>query len=136
MKYLKWTGVLAALLLIVTCFIPWAYYADVKEHFTGFFSHDNNYGKPGKFFVSLGIIFLVLTFIPKVWARRVNLFIAALLVAYAIKTYILFTSCYKAYCPQKEAGIYLLLICTVIILIASVFPDMKIEEKKRDNIAG
>jgi len=48
MKYSQWIGVIAALLLIGACFMPWAYFPDLDKEFTGFFSQGNIYGKPGK----------------------------------------------------------------------------------------
>jgi hypothetical protein len=37
MKYSQWTGIVAALLLIAACFMPWAYFPDLGKNFTGFF---------------------------------------------------------------------------------------------------
>ena len=132
MKYIKWVGLLAALLLIVICFIPWTYHADVGKNFTGFFSEKNTYGKPGVFFVFFGIVFIALTLIAKVWTGRINLFLSAIMVAYAFKTYILYTSCYNAYCPEKKAGIYLLVICNLMVLLAVVFPDIRINNRSKN----
>ena len=103
MKYSKWIGALAAFALILVCFMPWTYHADVGKNFTGFFSEKNAYGKPGAFFIFFSISFIILVFMPKLWARRINLFLSAIMIAYAVKTYILYTSCYNAYCPEKKA---------------------------------
>ena len=62
-------GIVAALLLIIFCFIPWAYYPDLQENFTGFYSSQNNYGKPGKAFIFLSVLSIVFFLIPKVWAK-------------------------------------------------------------------
>ncbi|MBL0146322.1 MAG: hypothetical protein IPP48_11725 [Chitinophagaceae bacterium] len=129
-KILHWLGVLAAITLLVSCFLPWAYYADINETFTGFYSYKNNYGKPGKFLMAIAISGLVFTLLPKVWAKRVNLFLAALGLGYAIKTYVLFTSCYNAYCPQKLTGIYVMLIASAVLLISTVFPNLTLGPKK------
>jgi hypothetical protein len=128
MKYSKLIGVGACLILIVGCFIPWAYYADINKTFTGFFSENNSYGKPGKFLVFFGVASAALILLDKVWAKRTHLFFSAVGVGYAIKTYILFTSCYNAYCPEKKAGIYIMLYSTILILIVSIFPDMKLKK--------
>jgi len=127
-KLIYWAGVAACIILIISCFVPWTYHADVGKTFNGFFSEQNQYGKPGKMLVFFGLIILVFMLLPRVWAKRANLFLTAFLLAYAIKTYILFTSCYNAYCPEKKAGIFIMLFCTLIMLIASVFPNMKITD--------
>ncbi len=94
-----------------------------------FFSEKNMYGKPGKFLIFFSVVSAILILLKKVWAKRVHLFLAALFTGYAIKTYILFASCYNAYCPDKKPGIYLMLVCCIIILVVAIFPDMKAPSK-------
>lgn len=132
MKYSKWIGIVACLALVAICFMPWTYHADIGKTFTGFFSEKNAYGRPGKFFIFFCSFFILMSVINKVWARRVNLFMAAIMVAYAIKTYILYASCYNAYCPEKQVGIYLLIVCNLLILATAIFPDMKLESKEEN----
>ena len=132
-KILHWLGVAACILLIISCFLPWAYFADphipleAERTFTGFFSYQNNYGKPGKVMVTAALIVLTFMFTPRVWAKRINLFLCAILVGYGIKTYILFVSCYNAYCPEKKAGIFLMLIASMIMLVAAALPRLDLK---------
>jgi hypothetical protein len=132
-KILSWLGIAACITLIISCFLPWAYYADGniategEKTFTGFYSYKQQYGKPGLFLVFFGVVILILMILPKVWAKRTNLFISAFTLAYAFKCYILYTSCYNAYCPEKRVGIFIVLFSTVVMLVACVFPNMKIE---------
>ncbi|HMO60509.1 MAG TPA: hypothetical protein PKC39_03860 [Ferruginibacter sp.] len=130
-KLLHYTGLAACIVLIVSCFMPWAYYADIEQEFTGFYSYQNQYGKPGKFLVFIAVLVFVFMLLHKVWARRTNLFLAALAVGYAIKSFVLFTSCYNAYCPQKKAGIYMMLIATLWMMLAAVFPHLKLDNKTK-----
>ena len=107
MKYSKWIGLFICIALIAVCFIPWTYHADVQKNFTGFFSQNNAYGKPGKFIIFLTLLSSLLILLPKLWAKRAHIFVAGILVAYSIKTYILYTSCYNAYCPEKKSRYFL-----------------------------
>ena len=129
-RYLHFVGLLAAVALIVSCFLPWTYHADIDQSFTGFYSYKNHYGKPGKFVVLSGTLCLLGLLIPRVWAKRIILFVAALNVGYAIKTYILFTSCYNNYCPEKQIWVFVMLISSVLLLVASIFPDLSLTKKK------
>ena len=113
-KLLSWIGMAACITLIISCFLPWAYYADphipneADRTFNGFFSYQGQQGRPGlalTFFSCLILLFMIL---PRIWAKRVNLFLSAFTVAYAFRTYVLFTSCYYAYCPEKKAGIFIM----------------------------
>lgn len=131
MKYSKLIGLISAVLLIVVCFLPWTYHADIDKTFTGFFSERGMYGRPGKFFIFFAVICIAMLLVPRIWAKRVHLFVAALMVAYAIKTYVLFTSCYNAYCPEKKMGIYLVLILSIVQFVSSLFADISLPVQKR-----
>ena len=128
---MHYTGIAACLLLIAACFIPWVHYNNINETFTGFhvtkFSTGNYYGRAGIIICVFTAIILLFTLISKVWAKRVNLFLSAVLFAYCIRTYIIFTSALFEGEVEKKTGIYLIIVLSFIILIASVFP--KIEDK-------
>jgi len=135
-KYLHWVGMAACLVLIAGCFLPWGYYADpqiVREAdrlFTGFYSYKQYYGKPGIIFSFFALLIVVFMLLPKIWAKRANLFMSAFMLAYGIRTFIVFSACYYNYCPQKMIGLYLMLSCTVVIMLASVFPNVSLSDKK------
>jgi hypothetical protein len=130
MKYSQWIGVAAGLLLIGACFMPWAYFPDVQKNFTGFFSEKNIYGRPGKVLIFFCVIQIVLFLLPKVWAKRANILVSAMTIAFAVKSFILYTACYKGICPDKRAGIFLVLGMAVIMLVASFLPDLPVKEEK------
>jgi hypothetical protein len=68
-------------------------------------------------------------FIPKVWAKFTHLFFAGIIMAYALKTYHLFTSSYNAYAPEKQPGIYALVGLTILSFVIALLPDMKLKKK-------
>lgn len=129
MKYAPYIGILAAALLITASFIPWAYYPDINQTFNGFYSNQNIYGRPGKAFVFLAALSTVLFLIPKLWAKRLNQFLGIIILAYAIKSFNLFASCYQGICPQKKPGLFLMLIAALFILIGSLFSGVKLPEE-------
>jgi hypothetical protein len=129
MKYSQSIGIAAALLLIAACFMPWAYYPDLQKEFTGFFSEQNAYGRPGKLLVALSILAIVFFLIPRIWAKRSNIFLGAVILAFSIKSYILFTACYKGTCPDKKLGIFLVVIAPVIMIAAAILPNMSVKDK-------
>ena len=116
------------ILIGVVCFMPWTYHADLDKYFTGFFSQNNVYGKPGKFFIFLSVCSMCCLLIDRVWAKFTHIFFAGVLLAYALKTYHLFTSSYNAYAPEKQLGIYALLVLSILSFLIALFPDMKIKK--------
>jgi hypothetical protein len=128
MKYSQWIGIAAAALLVTACFMPWTWYPDLQKNFTGFFSENNNYGRPGRAFAVLSIIAVIFFLIPRVWSKRWNLFICAITFAFAIKSFILFSSCYRGICPERKAGIWLMLVVSALMLVMSILPDVKVKK--------
>lgn len=130
MKFYKQIGFAASLLLVISCFLPWAYYPDVQKSFNGFYSEQGVYGKPGKVFIFFAVCSLILIFVDRIWAKRTLIFISAFNVGYLIRTYILYTTCYGTFCPRKEYGIYLLIFSCIILMGVSFFPDLKVKDEE------
>jgi hypothetical protein len=123
-------GIASAFLLVLCCFIPWAYYPDLQENFTGFYSKGNHYGKPGITFIFLSVLSIAFFLIPTLWAKRANQFISVLIFSYALKTYLLFVACYLGICPQTKIGIYGMLVFSVIILICSLLSKAPLKTER------
>ena len=128
-KAIQILAILSCLALIITCFLPWVHYNSINETFTGFnvkpFSTKVNYGKAGKIIVGLTIISLLCTIIPKLFLKRVNMFSTALLFAYCIRTYVLFTGSIFEGQVEKFAGIYLIMLFSLALVVFSVFPNLE-----------
>ena len=126
---MKWIGIVAALALIIACFFPWVFIESKNITVTGIDSKGTNFGKPGYFHFAMTVFFLFFHLIPKVWAKRANLLITALNLGWAIRNFIIIPGCEGGECPVKKAGIYLLLFSSVLMLVASLFPDMKLPKQ-------
>jgi hypothetical protein len=130
MKYSQWIGVAAAALVICACFLPWAFFPDLQQEFTGFYSAGNIYGKPGKVMVFFSVIEIALFLIPRVWAKRANLFFAALGFAFGVKSFILFSACYRGICPGRRVGLFVMAGGALIALVASCLPVLPVKTEK------
>jgi hypothetical protein len=128
-RYSRWIALGAFLLLTAACFMPWTYHGDIQKTFTGFFSEKNIYGKPAKFLLIAGGLSALFAFIPRLWLKRTALFLSGLNVAYAIKTYLMYGACYQGYCPEKKVGLFVMLVSTIILLVAAMFPAGEIKNQ-------
>ncbi|MBK5269952.1 MAG: hypothetical protein JJE22_02950, partial [Bacteroidia bacterium] len=124
-------GIAASILLIISCFIPWVIIESRNITVSGVDASGTNFGRPGYFHLIMSFLFLLLSFIQKVWAKRSNLLVTALNLGWAIRNYILISTCEMGDCPLKKAGIYILIPASVLMLVASMFPDMKLPEEKK-----
>ena len=130
MRFMKWIGLLAAASLIIACFFPWVFIESKNITVSGVGSEGTSFGKPGYFHFIMVAIFIFFNFTPKVWAKRSNLLIAALNLAWAVRNYIIISSCYMGDCPVKKFAIFGLIPASVFMLLAAMFPDIKLAEKK------
>ncbi len=131
MRYTKWIGLAAAVLLTVSCFTPWVI---INETITvsGVDATGTNYGKPGYFHLLLIPFFILCTLIPRLGAKRANLIVVALNIAWAVRNYFILSSCQGGECPEKQTGLYLTLLASAIMFITALFPDMKLPVKKQE----
>jgi len=131
MRYMKWIGLFAVILLIVSCFLPWVHIASKNIVVSGVESTGTNFGKPGYTHFVLSFFFIIFHFIPRLWAKRSNLLVVALNIAWAIRNYFIISMCREGDCPEKQLGLWLVLLASVLILVAALFPDIKLKEEKK-----
>lgn len=127
---MKWIGLAAAALLIITCFMPWVVIPSREITISGVSATGTNFGKPGYFNLLMTGFFIALTIIPRVWAKRLNLLIVAMNLAWAVRNYFLLSVCRAGDCPEKELGLYLLLLASALMLVSALFPPLTLEENK------
>ena len=127
MRWTKWIGIAVTLLLVAACFMDWVYIASKKITVTGIESTGTDFGKPGAFHLLLSFLFIVFSLIPRIWAKRANVPVAALNVGWAIRNYLLISACSGGECPEKHIGLYLVMACSLVMMIASWFPDIKVK---------
>ena len=130
-KKMKWIGVLAAVLLVVSCLTPWVIIESKNITVSGIDATGTNYGKPGYFHFIMVFFFLLFSFIQKIWAKRFNLLVVALNLASAVRNYFVITACSGGECPVKQSGFWMMLISSVLLLIASFFPDVELKQDKK-----
>lgn len=123
MRFTKWIGCLAAICLVWSCFQDWVFIEAIGKSITGMNTEGTNYGRPGKLHVYLAGIAAVLFLLPTVWAKRINIFICAFNMAFAIRNYIIISMCSGGDCPVKETGLYLVLISSAMMLLMSFLPN-------------
>ena len=129
MKYSQQIGIVAAFGLLVLCFFPWSIIISKNLTISGFATEGTSFGRPALFhviFCSASILFFA---IPRIWAKRTNVFIGAINLAWAIRNYILVSSCMLGECPEKQPALYAILICAIIIQLMVLFPKMPIGKK-------
>ena len=130
MKYSQQIGIAAAIGLVVCCFFPWSIIVSKNLSISGFAAKGTSLGRPGLFhliFCSAAVLFFI---IPRIWAKRTNVFIGAINLAWAIRNYVLVSSCMLGECPEKQPALYAILGCAIVIQLMVLFPSMPVGERK------
>ncbi len=132
MKYSQLLGIIAALTIIAICYMPWVFIASNNIVVTGLDAGLTDFGRPGLMNIFLACVSVVFFAIPKIWAKRANVFIATLNFAWSIRNFILLTTCQAGECPEKQAGLYLLLIAAFTMLLMTFFPKIALPPEEKD----
>ncbi len=127
MKYSQTIGIVTALALIGICFLPWSYIAVRNITLTGMKTTGTDFGKPGLLNIILAVISIIFFSVPRIWAKRTNIFICMLGFAWSIRNYILLTTCFLGDCPEKKAGIFLMVAACFIMMLMSFLPKLAVK---------
>ena len=124
MKHSQTAGIIASLVIVLLCFLPWTFIASQQITVTGFHATGTNYGKPGLLNVILCGLMIILFAIPAIWSKRTNVFLAALNLAWSFRNFLLLSSCMMGECPEKKVALYLLLLIAVVVMIMALLPKL------------
>ena len=131
MRYSNYIGILAGLIMILAAAFPWIRIVSLDAVLTGFGSEKiTRFGMPvlmNLFMIGLAIIFFL---VPKLWAKRANPFVGAINFAWALRNLLLLSTCRNGECPQTTVWLYVYFTASLILLVMTVLPDMKVIEKK------
>ncbi len=128
MKYSNWIGIAAFVMLVVVSYQPWVYIESKEITVTGLRAAGTNFGKPALMSLTLGVIAFILFLLPYTGAKRANLFFCALNLAWAVRNYVVLSTCREGDCPDKRPGLYLMLAASILMLAASLFPQGKLNK--------
>ena len=130
MRWMKWTGLAAVILLIISCFLKWVVIPSKNIIVSGVNAAGTSFGKPAYFHFFFSVFFILFTLVPRIWAKRVNLVVTAMNMAWAIRNYFVISACRGGECPEKHNGIYLIIVASLLMLASALFPDIKLPEEK------
>jgi hypothetical protein len=129
MKHSQLIGIIAALAVIIVCYLPWTFIESKDLTIYGMHAPNTNFGRPGlmNFIVAgLSIIFFA---IPRIWAKRTNVFVTVFNLAWSIRNFILLASCLMGECPVKQPSLYLLVAFSAVMLLMALLPKLTIRSK-------
>lgn len=128
MKHSQTIGIIAAMGLLASCFLPWSFVASRQLTISGFNAAGTNFGKPALFLFAVSIMMIILYAVPAIWAKRTNVFLAALNLAWAFRNYLLVSACMMGECPEKQPALYVMLAMAAIMQITALLPRLPVKK--------
>ncbi|RPE08298.1 hypothetical protein EGT74_14655 [Chitinophaga lutea] len=124
-------GAIAALVVIVSAFLPWVSVSVNGQVlvFTGLQSEGSSFGEPGKLSIAVSVIVLILFLIQKGWSPRVNLFTSAFLAAWAFRNMLIYSRCEMGICPDQKIGLFLSLGAAILAFICVLMNHQRFIKK-------
>lgn len=120
MQWMKWLSVAAALLLISSCFFSWIIIPGKEIIVSGVKAEGTNYGKPGYLNIFFTVVYIMLTLVPRLWAKRVNIFIATLNLAWSLRNFIILSHCEGGICPERQTAFYIFFLASFLMFTGSL----------------
>lgn len=137
MKYSKWIGLAAVLVVIITCYRVWVFVPAAQLSIGGMFaSGPQNFGKPGLMNIFFSFIAAIMFVLPAVWAKRLNFLFCGLNIAWAIRNYLLLSRCYGGECPQLTNALYILLAASGVMVVMCFLADVKVSQEADGTTSG
>jgi hypothetical protein len=127
MRWMKWFSVLAAVTMMVSCFYPWVIVVERGIVISGVDAAKTSYGKPGYLNLTLGVFYVVLSLIPRLWARRVNIFVATINFAWMIRNFLVLSRCEAGDCPEKKTALIVFMAACLAMLVGAVTTPANLE---------
>ena len=81
------------------------------------------------FLAYFAILNCLLFALPYLFAKRTNIVVAALVLAWSIRNYLILSTCYMGECPQKQWALYACIAASAGILIMTFLPKINVEKK-------
>jgi hypothetical protein len=132
MRYLL--PLLVVAVLVASCFMPWMTIETKGITITGVDTTGTDYGKPAYFHFLWIVLFLLFLVINHVWSRRAAMVFAAFNIAWAFRNFLVLPICQMGECPVRRAGLYLLLVTSILLFFAGLLAPAKEKEEPTNNL--
>ena len=119
-------------LLFVAAYQPWMTIISKNITITGMNTTGSNFGKPALMNLIVSGISVIFFLSSSIMAKRANIFFCAFNIAWSIRNYVIVSMCRGGECPEKKLGLYVLMLAAIIIMLASLFPDVKIKAEAEE----
>lgn len=131
MKYSQYIGIVASLALVIVCTLPWVYIPSLQLYLSGLngrSSADLSFGNQIQSHGFFATVMIICFYVSRIWSKRLNVFLGAINLAWAFKNFLIFSMCRGGECPEKQIGLYLLVLFAIIMFIMCLLPKLDVKK--------
>lgn len=126
MQSVRWLSILIAVIIITACFFTWVSVEEKYFFVGGFYSSANNrFGEPGILHVAFCAIYILFVLLNKIWSIRTAFFVSAFNIAWAVRNFVVLSTCSGGVCPEKHTALYTVLCGSIVLIILTLFIRVK-----------
>lgn len=125
----KGSLLLIAAILIASVFFPWVVIQSKNIIISGMQSAGTTYGKPGVLTLFFAGMVAVFSLVPRIWAHRICMVCSAFNTGWALRNFIVLSTCQGGECPQRQTAFYVYLFSSILLLIAVLVQKMKLKDE-------
>jgi hypothetical protein len=126
MKNSQTIGIILCVALLYCTIQPLVIIESQHLVITGWKTAGTSFGQPGRFFAYFGGLSLLFFALPFLWAKRINVALGALIIAWSFRNFMVLSACQMGDCPQKQWALYACIIISFGILIMTFLPKIKL----------
>ena len=128
MRHSQTIGILLVLAFGVVAYLPWTYVPALHVTIRGMDSGGTLFGKPALFNFFCCAPALAFFAIPRLWAKRANIFAASMNLAWALKNMVILGICRQGECPESRPWLYVMFALSLGILVMAFTPRIKVPQ--------
>jgi hypothetical protein len=134
MKYSQSIGIALVLAFGVVAYLPWISIPSLHIFIKGMDSGGTLFGKPALFNLICCGCALLFFAVPRLWAKRANIFATTMNLAWALKNFIVLSICREGECPERLPALYLMFLLALGILVMSFLPKIDLKKGTSEDV--
>ena len=105
--------------------MPWMIIESKGLTISGVDTTGTSFGKPAYFHFFWTGLFLAFFVVNRVWSRRTAMVFSAFNLAWAFRNFMLLPACQLGDCPERQTGIYILLVSAILLFITGLLAPVR-----------
>ena len=123
---------LLIMILVASVFFTWVVIESKNLVISGMQTTGTSYGKPGLLTLVFCALVAVFALVPRIWAHRICILCSAFNAAWALRNFLMLSTCQGGECPQRQPAFYVYLFSSIALLVLVLVQDVKLPQRNEE----